>query len=262
MGNFLSKSNVEIVDSSSADNYGDSTGRRPAKRKKSDQDGITRKRQSKSTQIGTTSPIIIEESSFSYNDGTISRETFIENSMAIDSSHLKNSEYVKTNFRRKKKSRRGDGKAFLKPVDGSTTSKPRPFLKSENYGALHLEEENLKTSTLGPDATPKKVRRKRKTPTSPYFTPPAIPTPSPDNALTKKSKISVVENISMPSSLPHFRPTSLDEFGLIQEKLRHEPWKMLVAVIFLNVTTAKTALPLLGQLFERWPTPEALSKGL
>jgi methyl-CpG-binding domain protein 4 len=66
----------------------------------------------------------------------------------------------------------------------------------------------------------------------------------------------------MPSSLPHFRPTSPDEFGLIQEKLRYEPWKMLVAVIFLNVTTAKMALPLLGQLFERWPSPEVLSQGV
>jgi len=66
----------------------------------------------------------------------------------------------------------------------------------------------------------------------------------------------------MPPSLPHFPPTSPEEFGLIQEKLRHEPWKMLVAVIFLNATTAKMAVPLLSQLFERWPTPEALSQGL
>jgi methyl-CpG-binding domain protein 4 len=91
--------------------------------------------------------------------------------------------------------------------------------------------------------------------------PPATPSPS-DKPLKKRSKISVIETRPMPSSLPHFQPTSPEEFGLIQEKLRHEPWKMLVAVIFLNVTTAKMALPLLGQLFERWPTPEALSQGL
>jgi adenine-specific DNA glycosylase len=82
-----------------------------------------------------------------------------------------------------------------------------------------------------------------------------------DKSLKKKSKISIVETTTMPSSLPHFRPKSSDEFGLIQEKLRNEPWKMLVAVIFLNVTTAKMALPLLGELFERWPTPEVLSQG-
>lgn len=37
---------------------------------------------------------------------------------------------------------------------------------------------------------------------------------------------------------------------------------MLVAVIFFNVTIANIALPLLGQLFEKWPTPEALSQGI
>lgn len=110
--------------------------------------------------------------------------------------------------------------------------------------------------------TPTKPRSKRKAPISPYFKPPAA-APAPQSTKSPKgSKISVVETeIDLPS-LPHFRPTSLNEFGLIQEKLRHEPWKMLVAVIFLNVTTAKVALPLLGQLFERWPTPEVLSQGI
>jgi endonuclease III len=134
---------------------------------------------------------------------------------------------------------------------------PRPF---------NLEIEGIETSRTTP-----KPRRKRKPPTSPYFdTPdtqlsssPATPTPSVRRDTSKKrSKISIVETALMPTSLPHFRPTSPNEFGLIQEKLRHEPWKMLVAVIFLNVTTAKMALPLLGQLFERWPSPESLSQGI
>lgn len=126
--------------------------------------------------------------------------------------------------------------------------------------------------------TPVKKRRNRrwKEPTSPYFphppshlsspppTPPTPPTPIPKRSLPKtssKSKISIIEAPGVLPSLPHFRPTSENEFGLIQEKLRHEPWKMLVAVIFLNVTTAKMALPLLGQFFERWPDSESLSKG-
>jgi len=108
--------------------------------------------------------------------------------------------------------------------------------------------------------TPTNPRSKRKAPTSPYFTLASSPPNSRDKKMSSKSKISVVETeIDLPS-LPHFRPTSPDEFGLIQEKLRHEPWKMLVAVIFLNKTNAKVALPLLGQLFERWPTPEAISQ--
>jgi hypothetical protein len=117
--------------------------------------------------------------------------------------------------------------------------------------------------TTAPRAT-----RKRKAPTSPYFdvppsqlsTPPTTPKPS-SPARVRESKVSVIESFDEPASLPHFRPTSPNEFGLIQEKLRHEPWKMLVAVMFLNKTTAKVAIPLLGQHFERWPTPEALSQG-
>ena len=115
-----------------------------------------------------------------------------------------------------------------------------------------------------------KHRRKRKAPTSPYFeittpqlsSPPLTPTPpARTKFIPKKSKISIIEAPGVLPSLPHFRPTSENEFGLVQEKLRHEPWKMLVAVIFLNVTTAKMALPLLAELFKRWPTPEALSQG-
>jgi len=114
-----------------------------------------------------------------------------------------------------------------------------------------------------------KSKRKRNAPASPYFEglapndslPPTPPPSDSRNTLKQKSKISILESFDVLPSLPHFRPTSPDEFGLIQEKLRHDPWKMLVAVIFLNVTTAKMALPLLAELFKQWPTPEALSKG-
>ena len=108
-------------------------------------------------------------------------------------------------------------------------------------------------------------RRKRKTPSSPYFNtenqlPSPSPTPTKASTQVKRAKVSVIETFGgPPSELQHFRPTSPNEFGLIQEKLRDEPWKMLVAVIFLNKTTAKMALPLLAQLFEQWPTPERLS---
>src|SRR5277367_186684 len=127
---------------------------------------------------------------------------------------------------------------------------------SSNVEMGKLEEQDHTSIT---PATPKARRRKRNAPSSPHFLEShATPEEKPSK---KKSKVSIIETASMPASLPHFRPTSPDEFGLIQEKLRHDPWRMLVAVIFLNVTTAKMALPLLSQLLERWPTPEALSKG-
>jgi hypothetical protein len=52
---------------------------------------------------------------------------------------------------------------------------------------------------------------------------------------------------------------SEDRFGLIQEDLAHDPFRLLVAVTFLIKTTAKAALPVFYHLMERFPTPEALA---
>ena len=48
-------------------------------------------------------------------------------------------------------------------------------------------------------------------------------------------------------------------FDLVQEKLYTQPWKLLVATIFLNKTNNKVSLPILWQFFKLWPTPEAAS---
>ncbi|XP_025106324.1 methyl-CpG-binding domain protein 4-like isoform X2 [Pomacea canaliculata] len=45
-------------------------------------------------------------------------------------------------------------------------------------------------------------------------------------------------------------------FNLIQESLFHDPWKLLVATIFLNKTKAESAIPLLWKFLNRWPSPE------
>lgn len=44
------------------------------------------------------------------------------------------------------------------------------------------------------------------------------------------------------------------------EKLRYEPWKMLVAVTLLNKTSGRAANPVREEIFERWPTPQSLSE--
>uniref|UniRef100_T1ILG3 HhH-GPD domain-containing protein n=1 Tax=Strigamia maritima TaxID=126957 RepID=T1ILG3_STRMM len=43
-------------------------------------------------------------------------------------------------------------------------------------------------------------------------------------------------------------------YRLIQESLYHDPWKLLIATIFLNKTSAKSAIPIIWQFFEIWPT--------
>jgi len=49
-------------------------------------------------------------------------------------------------------------------------------------------------------------------------------------------------------------------FDLVQEKLFSQPWKLLVATIFLNKTNNKVSLPILWQFFEFWPSAEAASQ--
>ncbi|XP_042347821.1 methyl-CpG-binding domain protein 4 [Plectropomus leopardus] len=45
-------------------------------------------------------------------------------------------------------------------------------------------------------------------------------------------------------------------YNLVQETLFHDPWKLLVATIFLNKTSGRMAIPVLWQFFERYPSPE------
>nr|XP_006631030.2 PREDICTED: methyl-CpG-binding domain protein 4 [Lepisosteus oculatus] len=45
-------------------------------------------------------------------------------------------------------------------------------------------------------------------------------------------------------------------FALVQETLFHDPWKLLIATIFLNRTSGKMAIPVLWEFFGRYPSPE------
>ncbi|KAK2529533.1 Mbd4 [Columba guinea] len=45
-------------------------------------------------------------------------------------------------------------------------------------------------------------------------------------------------------------------FNLVQETLFHDPWKLLIATIFLNKTSGKMAIPVLWEFFRKYPSPE------
>ncbi|KAI1622303.1 DNA glycosylase [Exophiala viscosa] len=60
------------------------------------------------------------------------------------------------------------------------------------------------------------------------------------------------------STLP-FPPLSHDYFGLMQERLAHDPFRLLIATIFLNKTPGERAMPVFYQLMSRYPTPLDLS---
>jgi len=60
------------------------------------------------------------------------------------------------------------------------------------------------------------------------------------------------------SSLPIPRLSS-PTFGLIQESLASQPFRLLIAVTFLIRTHGTAAIPIFHQLMERFPTPEDLA---
>ncbi|MCJ1357977.1 MAG: hypothetical protein MMC33_007974 [Icmadophila ericetorum] len=72
---------------------------------------------------------------------------------------------------------------------------------------------------------------------SPYFPEPA------------KGKISCVP----------FPPLSSTNFGLVQERLCHNPFQLLIAVIFLNKTRGTVTIPTFYRVMERYPTPSDLT---
>ena len=103
-------------------------------------------------------------------------------------------------------------------------------------------KQKITTKTVSPYFA-KSVQRKIKKTKSPYF-------PSPSTINPKASdKLSCIP----------FPPLQATSFGLVQEALAHDPFRLLVAVIFLNKTRGHVALPVFYQLMESYPTPADLA---
>lgn len=51
-------------------------------------------------------------------------------------------------------------------------------------------------------------------------------------------------------------------FNLVQRQFYDDPWRLLVACVFCNLTRRTTAEPIMWEFFRRWPTPEAAAKAL
>jgi methyl-CpG-binding domain protein 4 len=84
---------------------------------------------------------------------------------------------------------------------------------------------------------------------SPFFSPPAS-AEKPKISLQKKPR----QKGGLVSCIP-FPPLSTPSFGLLQEKLSHNPFRLLIGVTFLNRTMGKHAIPVFFSLIERYPTP-------
>lgn len=135
-------------------------------------------------------------------------------------------------------------------IHDESDKKPISEVRIANSSSPDLEEQVLLPGVPDGSHTPvrnsqkknKKFEDKRKT--SPYFSPRSIrDCPSPP-------KRKVFKKWTPPRS----------PFNLVQETLFHDPWKLLIATIFLNKTSGKVAIPLLWQFFERYPTADVAQK--
>nr|XP_046253358.1 methyl-CpG-binding domain protein 4 [Scatophagus argus] len=125
-------------------------------------------------------------------------------------------------------------------------NKPNSELDAVADSRLDVEEEVLLPEITGGSCTlvrdsqnkSKSVEDKRKT--SPYFS------RKPPGDVLSPPRRKVFKKWTPPRS----------PYSLVQETLFHDPWKLLVATVFLNKTSGKMAIPVLWQFFERYPSAE------
>lgn len=84
---------------------------------------------------------------------------------------------------------------------------------------------------------------------SPYFTPPTSAKKRPSKKKPPPGTVSCIP----------FPPLSSPLFGIVQEKLSHEPFWLLIAVTFLIKTNGQHALPIFYKVKQRFPTPAHLA---
>ncbi|KAM8863072.1 methyl-CpG-binding domain protein 4 [Spinachia spinachia] len=129
----------------------------------------------------------------------------------------------------------GDGEEGEDGRGGGADPKP------EAGGHRGEGEEGLLPDIAGGRRTPRSKSKDDKRKTSPYF-----------------SRKPLTEGLSPPKRKAFRKWTPpRSPYNLVQETLFHDPWRLLVATIFLNKTSGKMAVPVLWQFFERHPSAEA-----
>ena len=124
-------------------------------------------------------------------------------------------------------------------------------------------------NAITPPLTPEKrgsprtpiAKRKRNLPLTPESLPRLLPIVEiPIRA--KRPKPSLLTHSDSPSKTSSQTGSGvLVKIHLIQETVRHDPWRMLVATSLLNVTSGRAARPVYHEIVRRWPSPHALVNG-
>lgn len=146
-------------------------------------------------------------------------------------------------------SKRLSDKRIVSGVEHSTSK-----IRKKRSGVLSNTSSYFRNGNENRSGNKKKIIKKS-TPKkrSRYFTKKKIPD-------KKMKRIEDIDNITTSRNHRHLQyedhvpPCS--PYGLVQEELWEDPWKLLVATIFLNRTTGTAALPILSTFFEKYSSPE------
>lgn len=131
---------------------------------------------------------------------------------------------------------------------GIGASSHRPTSKATTK-ALDHNQPSGGPDTFEPSAVPwEKVAGPKQSGISPYF---SFPSDPPKQPSPKKPPRGTVSCVPFPSLAAH-------SFGLVQEKVAHEPFWLLVAITFLIRTAGKQAIPVFYRVKERFPTPSQI----
>ncbi|XP_058421948.1 methyl-CpG-binding domain protein 4 isoform X1 [Diceros bicornis minor] len=109
---------------------------------------------------------------------------------------------------------------------------------SETNNCLQTKKDSTSLKTFQEDTIPQTQIEKRKT--SLYF-----------SSKYNKAALSPPRRKAFKKWTPPRSP-----FNLVQETLFHDPWKLLIATIFLNRTSGKMAIPVLWEFLEKYPSAE------
>ncbi|KAL1998429.1 hypothetical protein VTN02DRAFT_6193 [Thermoascus thermophilus] len=149
--------------------------------------------------------------------------------------------------------------------ESAASDAARPQIQTVRLG--FFDADDSQGVTAGEEVTSKyfsRKKRRRATPQQDALSKnqpvPHLPPPPPLPPRAKPPRVSPY--FSKPpvdaSCLP-FPPISAPSFGLIQERLAHDPFRLLIATIFLNRTRGGVAIPVLFRVFERYPTVDAMA---
>lgn len=129
------------------------------------------------------------------------------------------------------------------PGDSKSLSN-RTEINSEMHQTTSLETDTLDPLSQPQNQTPKRTKK------SHYFD--TIDTPSPTNTKSSRPPRGTIPCIPFPR-------LDAPQFGLIQEELSSDPFRLLIAVTFLIRVKGKHAIPVFRELMAKYPTPSDLA---